>query len=221
MHRGGANQGDGIPGNQNIGIGRLAAAVDNVAVNAMVEDQQRSFSRKHRNTQIGIFRNPLAPDPGGIDHYAGAQRVVFATLMVIAVHAVDPIAAAQQAGDFTAGKDGGAVFAGVQHIGRAQAKRIDGAVGYLNGAEQRGIDGGLKAQRLGGRELTGLNSGLLAGVNKGLLPGEIVFGEGNKQPVSGFHTVAGDAAQDAVFADAFARRFAIGHRVAAPLCSSP
>jgi hypothetical protein len=42
------------------------------------------------------------------------------------------------------------MFAGVEHIGGGEAKRIDGAVRDLHRAKQRRVDGGLKAQRLCG-----------------------------------------------------------------------
>ena len=38
MHRSGANQRNSIAGHQNIGVSRFAAAVDNLTVNAVVED---------------------------------------------------------------------------------------------------------------------------------------------------------------------------------------
>ena len=71
MFRRRANQRNGIAGHQNIGIGRFTAAVDDLSVDTMVEDQQRSLGREHGDAQIGIFRDPLSPDPGSIDHNPG------------------------------------------------------------------------------------------------------------------------------------------------------
>lgn len=84
--------------------------------------------------------------------------------------AADAIAPAQQACYFAAGKDLRAVFAGVEHIGRGEAKRVDGTVRDLHRAQQRRVDGGLPAQRFLRRERRGLYASLLTGVDKGLLP---------------------------------------------------
>ncbi len=106
------------------------------------------------------------------------------------------------------------MFAGVEHIGRGEAKRVDGTVRDLHRAQQRRVDGGLPAQRFLRRERRGLYASLLTGVDKGLLPCQVIFRQGDKQPVGRFNTVAGDAAQDAVLTDAFAGGFVVGHRVA-------
>jgi hypothetical protein len=105
------------------------------------------------------------------------------------------------------------MFAGIEHIGGGEAERIDGAVRDLHRAKQRRVDGGLNAQRLGGRQRLGSIPACWQAVIKVLIC-RIVFRQGNKQAAGGFNAVAGDAAQDAVFADALARRFAIGHRIA-------
>lgn len=60
----------------------------------------------------------------------------------------------------------------------------------------------------------GLYASLLTGVDKGLLPCQVIFRQGDKQPIGRFNTVAGDAAQNAVLTDAFAGGFVVGHRVA-------
>ncbi len=130
MRRGGAYQRDGIAGHQNIGIRRLAAAVNHPVINAVIEDQQRAFCRKHGDAQIGVFRDALAPDPGGVDDDLRVNATRFTALMIVDLYAVHTIAPAQQTGDLAAGKDLRAVFAGVEHIGGRQAERIDGAVRY-------------------------------------------------------------------------------------------
>ena len=180
----------------------------------MIEDQQRSLRREHGDAQVGIFRNTLSPDPGGVNHHPGVQSAGLVKLAVVYLDAADAIAPAQQACYFAAGKDLRAVFAGVEHIGRGEAKRVDGTVRDLHRAQQRRVDGGLPAQRFLRRERRGLYASLLTGVDKGLLPCQVIFRQGDKQPIGRFNTVAGDAAQDAVLTDAFAGGFVVGHRVA-------
>ena len=68
--------------------------------------------------------------------------------LAVVYDAADAIAPAQQACYFAAGKDLRAVFAGVEHIGRGEAKRVDGTVRDLHRAQQRRVDGGLPAQAL-------------------------------------------------------------------------
>ena len=114
--------------------------------------------------------------------------------MVVDRDAMDAIALTQQAGDFAAGEDSGAMFAGIEHICGGEAERIDGAVGDLHRAEQHRVNRRLNAQRLGGRQRLGLNTRLLAGGDKGVLIRRIVFRQGNKQAAGGLNAVPGDAA---------------------------
>ncbi len=58
------------------------------------------------------------------------------------------------------------MFAGVEHIGCGEAKRVDGAVRDLHCAQQRRVDGGLLAQRVLRRERRGLYASLLTGGDK-------------------------------------------------------
>ena len=180
----------------------------------MIEDQQRSLRREHGDAQVGIFRNTLPPDPGGVNHHPGVQSAGLVKLAVVYLDAADAIALAQQACYFAAGKDLRAVFAGVEHIGCGEAKRVDGAVRDLHCAQQRRVDGGLPAQRVLRGERGSFNAGLLAGGDKSLLIRQVIFRQGNKQTAGRFDTVAGDAAQDAVLTDAFAGGFVVGHRIA-------
>ena len=113
------------------------------------------------------------------------------------------------------------MFAGVEHIGRGEAKRVNGAVRNLHRPQQRRVDGGLAAQRLLRRERRGLYASLLAGGDKGLLICQIVFRQGYEQTAGWFDTVTGDAAQDAVLTDAFAGGFVVGHRIAGAAVQQP
>ena len=161
------------------------------------------------------------PQIGGIDHDTGVQRASLTLLMIIKLDPANAFSAADEPGNFTTGQNGRAMFPGVEHVGCRKAKRVDGAIGDLNGAEQSRIHGRLNTQRFRWRQLAGLDTGLLTGADKGLLPGQVVLGKGDKQSVSGLNTVAGDAAQDAVFTDAFPGRFAIGYGIARAAVQQP
>ena len=171
----------------------------------MVEDQQRSFCRKHRDAQVGVLCDALPPNPGGVDHHLSAQRARFSALMIVDRDAMDAIALPQQTGDFAAGEDRRAMFAGIEHIRRGEAERIDGAVGNLYRAEQRRVNRGLNTQRFGGRQRLGFDTCLLTGADKGVLVRRVIFRQGNKQAAGGLYAVAGDTAQYTVFANALAR----------------
>ena len=69
-------------------------------VNAMIHDQQRTFRREHANAQIGIFRNTLTPDPGGIHHYRCMQGLHLTRKMVTYIHAADGRSFTNQSGHF-------------------------------------------------------------------------------------------------------------------------
>ncbi len=70
----------------------------------MIEDQQRSLRREHGDAQVGIFRNTLPPDPGGVNHHPGVQSAGLVKLAVVYLDAADVIAPAQQACYFAAGR---------------------------------------------------------------------------------------------------------------------
>ena len=58
-------------------------------VNAVIHNQQRTFGREHTDAQVGIFRNALAPDPGGVDDYRCMQRLHLTRQMIAYVHAAN------------------------------------------------------------------------------------------------------------------------------------
>ncbi|MNV49065.1 hypothetical protein D3C71_1410070 [compost metagenome] len=103
VRRGGPNQGNGIAGHQNVSVGRLTAAVDDVIVDAVIEDQQRAFGREHANGQLGIFGNTLPPDPRGVHYHTGVQLAVFAVEVVVDAYAPHSVAFADQPRHFMRG----------------------------------------------------------------------------------------------------------------------
>ncbi|VFS59395.1 Uncharacterised protein [Raoultella planticola] len=100
------------PGTRISASAGLRQAVDDLPVDTVVEDQQRSFGREHGDAQIGIFRDPLSPDPGGIDHDTGVQRASLTLLMIIKLDPANAFSTADEPGNFTTGQNGRAMFPG-------------------------------------------------------------------------------------------------------------
>ncbi|MNH10332.1 hypothetical protein D3C79_698080 [compost metagenome] len=92
---GGANQRDGVTRHQNVGVCRFAATVDHHVVDAVAQDQQCPFGREHADAQIGVLRNLLAPNAGGVDHHLGVDIVAARSLMVENAHAGHAVTHAQ------------------------------------------------------------------------------------------------------------------------------
>ena len=63
-------------------------------INAVIEDQQRAFCREHGDAQIGVLRDALAPDPGGVDDDLCSNATRFAPLMIVDLYSVHAIARA-------------------------------------------------------------------------------------------------------------------------------
>ncbi|MPN38852.1 hypothetical protein SDC9_186377 [bioreactor metagenome] len=69
-------------------------------VNAMIHNQQRTFGREHTDAQIGIFRNALTPNPGGVNDNRCMQGLHFARQMIAHVNAANRRAFANQSCHF-------------------------------------------------------------------------------------------------------------------------
>ena len=149
-------------------------------INAVIEDQQRAFCREHANAQIGILRDALAPNPGGIDHHRRMQVADFTAGDMAQAHAIHRVARAQQAADFVAGKDFCTVLAGIKHIAGGQAEGVDSAVRHAHRADKLRVDARLHAPGfLWANGLRG-NPGADAGLNEVCLVAQIVFRQGDK-----------------------------------------
>jgi hypothetical protein len=72
------------------------------------------------------------------------------------------------------------MFAGIQHIGSSQAKRINCAVGDFATACECRVDGGLNAAGESGIDSFGINTGSETGRNKRVLEGDIFRGVMNR-----------------------------------------
>ena len=88
----------------------------------------------------------------------------------------------QQPQHLAVGEDAGAVLLGIQHVGGSQTEGVDRAVRHLNGADQRRVDVGFKAQRLGGIQLAGVDARQGAGVHEGILKMDVIFRQGDEEP---------------------------------------
>ncbi|MNI91005.1 hypothetical protein D3C73_1486100 [compost metagenome] len=86
-------------------------------VNAMIHDQQRTFCREHADAQIGIFRDPLAPDPGSVHHHRRMQGLHLAGEMISNVHPADGCTFTNQPGHFMGRQNDRAMLSGIQHVG--------------------------------------------------------------------------------------------------------
>ncbi|CSB94425.1 Uncharacterised protein [Vibrio cholerae] len=75
----GANQRNGIAGNQNVRIRWLTAAVDHQIINAVIQDQQRAFGGEHLDVEIRIFADVLSPNACCINHLLSENIKLSAT----------------------------------------------------------------------------------------------------------------------------------------------
>ena len=95
--RGGTDQGDGIAGHQDIGIGWLATAVDYHAVDTIIHDQQGTLGREHANGQVSVFTDLLTPDTGSVYHLLGMNSNFFTGPDIDAVNPAHPTLGNNQA----------------------------------------------------------------------------------------------------------------------------
>ena len=210
----GADDADGVARDQDVGVGRLAAAVDDHVVDAVREDEQRSLGGKHAHVHAGQPGHAVSPDAAGVHDDRCVEIPFLAGLAVDRVHAGNRIALADESRDFRMEPDLAAVQFGVQHVGRAQAERVDAAVRDADGADQVGVDRGFEAPGQVRVDDLSADARLAAGVNEGLLVSEVVFREGDEQAVRLFDAVRGDLPQDHVLLDALGGGFRVVHGIA-------
>ena len=205
-----ADNTDRIARNKNVGVGRLAAAVDDDVVDAVTENQQRSLGRKHIYRYPGLERHEVAPDAGGINRHVAAGFESLAGVVVEQFDPLDAVARDDEVGDLVIGQNVGAVAPGVDNVGCGQAEGVDGSVGNGDSPDQVGIDARLDAARLLRVDGTGVDAGRTAALDKFLLIVEVIFGKGYEKTAGVFDTVARYAAQYHVLLDTFTGALLVG-----------
>ena len=133
----------------------------------------------------------------------------------------DGRAFADKSSHFVGGQDDGAVLFRIEHIGRGQAERVNGAVRHFDRADQLRIYRRLNNPRLLRIDCFCTNPCFFAGADKGGLEGKFILRQGNKQTVRWLNAVAGDTFQNLVFADAFTGRFRVSHGIARTAVQQP
>ena len=219
--RGGADQRDRVAGDQDIGIGRLAAAVQDDAVHAMPEDQQRPLGREHVDRYVGHAGDSVAPDASGIDRQRGAVFVLRPAFAVQDADAGHAALFADESEHFVVGEDPGAVCLGIDDVGQRQAEGIHGPVRYADRTDDRWVYRRFHSSGQCGVDDFGPDSRLAARPDEGCLVVQVIFGQGDEQTVGRLHAVACNPAQDHVLADALCGRLPVGHCVARPAVQQP
>lgn len=166
LARRGADERDRIARHEDVGVGRLAAAVEHHTVHTVAEDQQRPLGREHVHRDAGLGGDAVAPDAAGIDHHLRAELQLGMRAVVVGLHTDDAVLLADELPDFGIGADLGAVRRGVEDVRRGQPEGIHRAVGDADRADQRRIGRRLQPPGLLGIEDVGPDTGLAAGLDK-------------------------------------------------------
>ena len=209
-----ADDTDRVSRHQDIGVGRLAATVDDDVVDAVGEDEEGSLGREHAHLHAGEFRDVLPPDTAGID---GDGRVIIGLLSRLAVHGVhtlDGVALLDEARHLRVQAHLAAAQFGVQHIGRTQAEGVYAAVRHLDGADEVRVHGRLHAAGQFGVDDFCADARTAAGIHEGLLVSEVVFRQGNEQAVGLVDAMGCNAAENHVLFNAFLCAFGVVDRIA-------
>ena len=210
----GADDAYGVSGDEDIGIGGLAAAVYHHIVDTVGEDEEGAFCREHAHVHSGHFGYLVAPDAGGVHCDGSIEVLLLSGLDVAGVYAFDGVAFADEAGNFGVEPYLAAMNLCIEHVGGAEAEGVHAAVRHPHGTYQAGIYGGFKALGFFGVDDIGPDSGLAAGLYEGGLVGEVVFREGYEKTVGLIYAVGGYTPQYHVFAYAFLCAFCIVYGVA-------
>ena len=203
-----SDDGDGVSGNEDVAVRRLAAAVDDHVVDAVPEHQQRALCGIHADMDAGLFSDSVPPDSCGIDGDRGPVFGGFAGAGVQHLHTEDRVTLADEVKELRVHQHLGSMHDGVRDVGAAQAERIHRAVRHHNGAYQGRIDGRFHFNRFPGRNGAGLDAGLVAGFQEcGLViepeTGIGILGQGDEQAARVVHAVGGYAAENLVLPYAF------------------
>ena len=173
--RSGSDDTHGISRDQDVGIGRLPAAVDHHIVDPVGEDEERTLSREHPDIDSGHASEPVSPYSSGIDGHGSIVLRDFARAVVEDLHSPDGIAVLDELRDFGVHQDLGSVELGVQHVGSAEAERVDRPVGHLDGAYERRIDRRFHTDGLLRVDHLGLDAGCQARFHENSLVVQVVL----------------------------------------------
>ena len=203
-----------VVGHQDVGIGWLAAAVNDHVVDAVTKNKQCTTGGEHRDVHSSLLCDALSPYAGSVDYHTTMHFDVFAIALVEQFDTLDAVLVHNHALHLVVVECLGAMQAGVEQVGNSQAEGVDRRVRDANGTNQVGIHGGLDEARLLRVDNVSSDSSVFARFHKGLLVLQVVLGKGDEQAVGFLHAMAGDAPQYHVFTDAFAGTFTVGHSIA-------
>ncbi len=148
MGGGGSYHADRVPRDQNVGVGRLAAAVQHDSVHPVRENEEGAFGREHGDRAAGEVCYVMSPDSAGVNGYRGMVFGAFSDLFVVDAHPRHSAAILQDFGYFGISQDFCSVELGIVDIGGAKSERVDGSVRNPHCANYVRIDRWLKAFRL-------------------------------------------------------------------------
>src|SRR3712207_3890521 len=202
-----------VVGHENVGVGRLAAAVDDHVVDSMAEDKERTFGGKHIDRNVGHASQEVSPNAGGVDGYPSPCLGSGAAAVIAQLHAHDAATLHDEARYLVIGQDVGPVAAGVNDVSHGKPERVDGGVGNFHRPDERWVDRRLHASGLLGRNDVGTDTGLAAGGYESGLIGQVVLGQGDEESIGLIDAMAGYAPQNHVLLDTFPGRLRVGHGI--------
>ena len=204
-----ADDADRVSRHQDIGVGRLAATVDDNIIDAVGKDEKGSLGGIHAHLHAGEFRDVLPPDTAGVD---GDGRIVIGLLSRLAVHgmhALDGVSLLDETRHLRVQAHLAATQFSVQHVGRTQAERVYAAVRHLDGANEVRVHGRLHAPGQFGVDDFCADACTAAGIHKGLLVSEVIFRKGDEKAVGLVNAMGGNAAENHVLFNTLLRAFGV------------
>ena len=220
-HGGGAEDGNGVVGDDDVAVGRGATAVEDPLAQAGVGDQHGALGEGEADLKAGHAEDMVGPGAGRVDHPGRADGKRLVGDPVADMDPGNPESVADQAGDLRVDQNTRPAGLGVPGVFNDKCERVDRPVGNLDGADDPGIQTGFHCQRFPGRERQGVDS------RRPTRPDEVrpvlraVFRKGDEQALRGLDAVGGNPPEDAVFGNALPRRVGVVDRVATAAVEEP
>ena len=110
---------------EDIRIGRLAASVQDNAVDPVCENEERTLGREHSDLRPGHFCDMVSPYACRIDSDRSPVFCIIAGLLVVNLHADNVGTFENEARDFRIYEDFSSVKFRIDNIGRTEPERVN------------------------------------------------------------------------------------------------
>ena len=205
----------GAGGHQNVGIAGLAAAIDDAAIQPVIEHQQRSLIAEHGHIDAGHGCNALRPASCGVDHHLAGDFVFLAAARIAIANSAHTPVCGENGSYFTVGQEAPAARNRSFKICEHQPENIDVRIRTRECAKNVRRQVRLQLARFFTAQPMAANANLAGSAPPLFEECRVILGTLDKNSPNLIHAMRRNGLDDAVFRDALARCVRVLDSVAA------